>query len=171
MSELLHFRNYFWKEGKPVGKDPSDATGETFKVITDPYRKRFSVESYSAGKFVDVVYDSNLFDFRHLKSAEIEAWQRECIDGLPNRSLIRNIDERVILMEEAHFEGDLCTGCTLYSPQGIWIATQKMHLTSKGDAFNGVSLMDKLKRPVLIKEYSIEEGAFSLLLQEKWVHP
>jgi hypothetical protein len=174
LSELPHFLDYYWKNGKPVGsRIGSSKDKETFKVITDPYRKRFSVEKYAFGTFDEVIYDSSLFDFRHLKSEENAAWQRECIEELPDqtRSLIRSMDDRIILIEEAMFQGLLCEGCNILSPHGVLIATQTIKRTSKGDPFNGVIFQDRTGRPVIIKKYEIDDSVtFTELLSEQWEH-
>lgn len=165
-----HFRNYYWKDGKPIGAELSAMEGCSYRIITDPYKKRFSVERYEGESCEEVIYDSNLFDFRHLKVEETDAWQRQCIEESPEkrRSLIRNMDERVILIEEAHFQDDCCRECTIYSPHGIWIATQKIFRTSCGDSFDGVTLFDRTHRPVLTKKYAVEEDVFTTLLCEEW---
>lgn len=163
---MTHFRNYFWKQGKPVGTLPAHSNDEiSFKIITDPYRKRFSVEHYALGAFVEIVYDSSLFDFRHLKADECDAWQREYLDD--TRSLIRNMDERIILIEE----NQTPETCKILSSHKVWIATQKTMRKSDGNPFNGFILYDKTDRPILIKHYDVDEsGLFTTLLKEEWEH-
>ena len=175
MSTIPYFRNYYWNKGKPIGIEISTSNeAETFKIISDPYKKRFSIEKYVFGVFSSVIYDSNLFDFRHLDREENAAWQREVLEELPHqvRSFIRSIDDRIILIEEAFFEEDCCTFCKIFSPHGIWIATQKILYKSRGGAFDGVVLSDKTDRPILIKRYNIEAGTdkFTTLLSEEWEH-
>lgn len=174
MTDPSFYRDYFWKKGVPVGHYPVDQSApESFRVITDPYRKRISLERYLNGTFQEIVYDSNLFDFRLLKKEE-ESWQREITEetGSYIRACIRSNEERVILIEEAHFEGSLCRFCKFISPHGVLIATQKIHYKPLGDSFDGVILTDKLNRSILIKEYAqgIEPGEFGALLREIWEH-
>lgn len=162
---MTHFRNYFWKEGKPQALHPCTPDEPTsYKIISDPYRKRLSVEQYISGRFERVIYDSSLFDFRHLKSEQWDTWQREHLDE--KRALLRDINDRIILME--YFQEDTCQ---IFSPQGILIATQTEQRLSKNDPFNGVTLVDSNAKPVLIKHYDVDEaGNFTTLLKEVWEH-
>lgn len=173
-SELPLYLDYYWKNGKPVGAGfGSINDNQAFKVIRDPYGKRYSVEKYALGKFVEIVYDSSLFDFRHLKSEETSAWQRENLEELPEltRALIRSMDERIILREESYFKDGICHSCKIFSPHGVFVGTQNILRTSSGDLFNGVILHDCLNRPVVIKKYSIDESnSFTELLGEQWDH-
>lgn len=175
MNETPHYQDYFWAKGKPVGlRQVPKNSPASFRVLSDPYGKRFTIESYTQGKFQEVVYDSNLFDFRLLKKEEDNAWQREILEETPDfvRSLIRNMEERIILIEEAFFEGNVCRFCSFSSPHGIKMAKQNILLQSLGDPFNGVMLIDLLKHPILIKEYEVDEkeGEFTRLIKEKWDH-
>ena len=54
--------------GKPYGRDIIDPTvaSTSYKIVSDPYFRRFSVEKYQFLQFEKVVYDSYLLDFRHL---------------------------------------------------------------------------------------------------------
>lgn len=85
-------------------------------------------------------------------------------------SLIRNMDERIILREEAFFDGDYCHTCKFYSPHGVFIASQK--IVKKSTEFTGVKLLDILDHPILIKHYEVDpqSGEFSTLLTEIWTH-
>lgn len=175
MEEISHFLDYFWENGKPVGRQKvSSAASLSFRILTDPYRKRFSLERYFLGRFDSMIYDSNLFDFRDLKKGENSAWQRDCIEETASlsRSIIRNIEERIILIEEAHFENDICRECKLFSPHGIWIATQNILYRSLDDPFDGVMLVDTLSHPILTKIYlkDSSSGEFTTLLEEKWIN-
>ena len=173
-SQLPLYHDYYWKNGKPVGIGFGSITSEqAFKVIRDPYGKRYSIEKYALGKLVEIVYDSSLFDFRHLKSEETAAWQRETIKELPHltHALIRSMDERIILREESYFKEGLCQSCKIFSPHGVWIGTQNILRISSGDSFNGVILHDCLNHPIVIKKYAIDEfDTFTELLGEKWEH-
>lgn len=172
MTQIPHFEDYFWKDGKPCGTKKTSADAPlSYRIITDPYKKRFSVEKYSLGKCQEIIYDSNLFDFRHLKAGADAAWQRECIEETEERSLsyIRNMDERIILKEEAFFSGSFCHSCKIYSPHGILIAIQKI---VHNGSWNGVMLEDILGHPILIKHYELDpsSGEFTTLLKEVWEH-
>lgn len=159
----------------PKGIQPTDPeTDISYRIIQDPYRKRISVESYHYGKFRDIVYDSNLFDFRLLTKQEEQAWQREL---LPEResiqpSIVRSMEERILFLEEASFKGNLCRECKIYSPHGILVAIQKIYYTSLQDPFDGVILKDCLNHTVLIKKYSKDPTTqeFRELLHEQWDH-
>lgn len=169
-----HFLNYFWKKGRPVGVRPCPLeTGESYKILSDPYLKRFSVELYQTGKFTEIVYDSALFDFRLLHAEDLDSWQRNMIEESPEttRSFLRNMDDRIVLIEECHFQNNQCVGCTLFSPHGILIAEQKIFKTEFSDPYNGVVLFDRTGRPIVIKRYAIDEqGSFATLLEELWEH-
>jgi hypothetical protein len=172
---IPHFKDYCWCQGKPVGiSKTSKETAQSFKIIGDAYHKRFSVERYEMGRFASVVYDSSLFDFRLLKKADEAGWQRETIEetGTHTLSLIRNMEERVILIEKAFFENNICRLCKIYSPQSIEIASQDICFRSRGDAFDGVMLKDILGRFILIKHYALdpETQEFGTLLDEIWDH-
>src|ERR1700761_6362264 len=115
------YRDYVWMGGIPYGIEAIGAESSLcYKIPMDPYRKRISIEKYSYGKFQGVVYDSYLFDFRHLKAAEQLAWQKVIVDvGDENQvSLIRNQDDRLILQETYLFENNLCRQCRATSPHG-----------------------------------------------------
>lgn len=170
------YLDYYWSQGVPKGLHSLDkAEAVCFKVITDPYRKRFTVEKYSGPQFHSVVYDSFLFDFRMLKKKEeMEAWTRESVSETREcqRNLIRNMEERILLVEEIGFIGQHCHSCRLLSPHGIWTGTQMISKKEEGHPFNGVTLYDTLNRPVLIKKYEVDSlsGEFTQLLEEEWDH-
>lgn len=174
-----HYEEYVWKEGLPYGIRPLAAppanVSVTYKVISDPYHKRNSVEKYAFGKFESVVYDSGLFDFRSLKPALQTAWQKTTLDESNPSSRdsvcchIRNEDDRLILIEKYLFEGDLCRSCSAFSPHGPLVSFQKIFYSRLGDAYNGVCLYDSNQHPVLIKKYTVDdEGLFATLLEENW---
>lgn len=157
MESLPLFQNYYWKNGKPIPFLKGNAS-DGFKVISDPYKKRYSIEKYSQEKPPEIIYDSYLFDFRHLALQETDAWHREPLDD--SRSLIRNIDDRIIMIEEAFFEESTCTSCHFFSPHGILVAIQKIYP-------NHVILSDITGRPILEKHYETDEsGTFTSLLLE-----
>lgn len=126
-----YFKNYIWKSGTPYGIHPVDQPEKeniSYKIIMDPYRKRISIESYSKGTFTAVIYDSILLDFRKLNPQEQLAWQRETIKETAEElvSLIRNSEDRVILLEEQYFVQQRCSECRIYSPNRIHLSTHKM---------------------------------------------
>ena len=96
------FSDYFWRNGKPYGKGVIDEIqGKSYKVVSDPYFRRFSVEEYHKGKFQRIIYDSASFDFRHLSPLEQTAWHKEILSETADQvvCLIRNGDDRDILKE------------------------------------------------------------------------
>ena len=126
-----YFKNYIWKNGTPYGINPveqPEKENTSYKIIMDPYRKRISVESYCKGAFAAVIYDSILLDFRKLNPQEQLAWQRETIKETEEElvSLIRNSEDRVILIEEQYFLQQRCSECRIYSPNRIHLSTHKM---------------------------------------------
>lgn len=170
---IKHYKSYFWKDGIPRGTEPlEDIQGENYKIVMDPYRKRISLEAYQGTRFVKVIYDSALVNFRHLKPEEQASWQREVLSESESQveCLVRNQDDRVLYLETHEFEHALCRECRIFSPHGILIATQKIYYKSLGDAFNGVILFDAGLQPVMMKQYAIEDETqeFSVLLSENW---
>ncbi len=168
------FCDYFWKQGKPIGlkKNASPTALErSYKIVTDPYHKRYTVEEYHFGKFADCVYDSLFLDFRKLRPQDQIAWQREVLTESTSEtiSVLRNIEDRVLLKEWQKFEGPLCRECRLYSPHGLLLSIHHLLYTLKGDPFNGCILYDSTGRPCLIKRYQADqEGVFGELLEEQW---
>jgi hypothetical protein len=170
---IKHYQDYYWKMGKPVGRGVVDPNASTsYKIIVDPYFKRFSVEKYRTGQLDKVVYDSYLFDFRHLKPREQAAWQRETIQEDENTmtSLLRNIDDRAILIEEQTFEKGQCRSCTIKSIHGLPVSVHKMYYKALNDPFNGVVLYDLEERPIMKKTYETdpETGEFTEVISENW---
>lgn len=170
-----HFQDYYWKDGKPYGRtevvDPT-LTPFSYKIIVDPYYKRFSVEKYHYAHFDKIIYDSYLLDFRHLTLKDQTAWQREVMreEKDSSHSLLRNQDDRAILSETLIFEGEQCKECTTHSIHGIPLAVHRMYYRSHHDRFDGVILYDMEKRPVMMKMYEIDllTGEFTNLLLEEW---
>lgn len=175
MDLSLHYRDYYWKEGIPYGLGRIETPdGNSFKIVMDPYRKRISIEKYDKNlRFVSVVYDSAMLDFRHLKPpAEHMAWQKVVLEESPEKivCLIRNQDDR-LLFEETHlFEKHLCRECRVVSPHGIVLSTHNMLYTHLGDHLNGAILYDITGRPVMYKRYEADEqdGEFTTLIEEVW---
>ena len=167
-----YYSDYCWKKGKPVGiGETSLKNGEVFRIVTDPYHKRYSVEKYSKAVFHEVVYDSFLLDFRKINPQHQTAWQRELLidNNDYQKCLIRDIDDRIILFEELFFEKNRCRICNIYSPHGIFVAVQRVLLLEAGDSFNGVTLADRLGKIIMYKKYSLRnDGEFEELLEECW---
>ena len=172
---MPHFKDYKWKRGLPFGVNPcpeNSLSGKTFKVVSDPYYKRNSVEEYQDGNFVRCIYDSAIFDFRQLRQGEQPVWQKTLIKETSDTAVchIRNQDDRLVLIEEYAFVKDVCRECRASSPQGVLISVQKILLKSFDDPVNGVTLFDANHKPVMSKTYAIDESTqeFTDLLEEKW---
>lgn len=171
---MTYYKEYYWKKGKPYGKEPVDPKTSplSYRIIVDPYYKRFSVEKYLKGRFEECVYDSLLLDFRHLQKDDQQAWQREILEETLEytKGIIRNQDDRAILIETLQFEGERCRVCTIFSIHGVLLSTHRMSYTALGDPFNGVTLFDKEGRIVMQKTYEIDPltEEFTLLLSEEW---
>lgn len=170
------YRDYVWLKGVPHGREPLgteeiQSEAVSYKIVDDPYHKRYSLERYEKGHFSSVVYDSMQLDFRHLKPAEQQGWCKEvtCADEDATSCLIRNQDDRVIYLETHVFDGDVCRECHIFSPQGLLLATNRMYYRSQGDATDGVVLYDRLDKPVMYKLYETgEDGQFTELVEERW---
>ncbi len=170
------YKDYFWLKGVPKGRtalddEQSKAAEVSYKIVDDPYHKRYSVERYENGHFNSIVYDSILLDFRHLKPAEQQGWSKETTvtDESTVTCLIRNQEDRLIFLETHLFNGDVCRECTIFSPHGWLLAKSRMFYRSKDDATDGVILLDRQDRPVMYKLYEIgEDGSFTELIEEQW---
>lgn len=169
---LKHFLDYYWQEGVPKGIQHIDPQQKeiNFKIVSDPYHKWISIEKYKGLDFSEIVYDSAIFDFRWLKTANTAAWQKESEGDKEDRYLIRNHDDRLILVENYSFKNFLCHTCTTLSPHGILISTQKIQRKKEGDPKNGVALFDRNGHMVMYKLYEVDSltGEFSDLIQENW---
>lgn len=168
-----HFSHYYWKMGKPYGLEPVETKHEiSYKIVTDPYHKRYSIEKYRHGQFEKIIYDSIFLDFRHLKPIDQLAWQRECLVEHPEKSvfLLRNAEDRVVLTETQFFEGNWCRRCVVNSAHGISLSTHRMYYKAFDDPFDGVVLYDAEDQPVMMKTYEVDKatGEFTELLTEEW---
>lgn len=168
-----HYRTYYWKMGRPYGIEKIHSESPiSYKIIADPYYKRISIEKYHNGQFSKIVYDSIFLDFRHLRSPEQAAWQRVLIQEEDNqmRYLLRNQDDRSILIEIHKFQNHFCCSCAIQSTHGILISTHCMYYTALNDPFNGVILFDSENHPVMQKTYEIhaKTGEFDRLVSEEW---
>lgn len=168
-----YYLDYVWKKGLPYGvQEDTSMQGLAYKIVSDPYHKRNSIEVYIQGVFQKVVYDSALFDFRELKLGEQISWQKTIISENEQEatSQIRNQDDRLILMEKYVFENRLCRSCKAYSPHGMLISEQKIFYTKLGDPFNAAILYDANEHPIMLKKYKLDEESeeFGELLEEIW---
>ena len=169
-----YYRDYYWKNGKPCGIeliDP-DSSSHSYKIVSDPYHKRLSLEKYQFTRFEKVIYDSLLLDFRKLTPLDHLAWQREVLKEEDNQTLclLRNQDDRVVLTETLTFEQNHCRTCRTSSVHGLTLATHRMYYRWMQDPFDGVVLYDLEERPVMMKEYETDllTGEFTNLLSEEW---
>lgn len=171
---MFHFyKNYYWKNGKPYGRELTDSKAETsYKIIVDPYYKRWTVEKYSSGVFNAIIYDSSLLDFRRLKPLDQMAWEREILEQSSESMycVLRDENHRAILFERHYFEGGRAMKCEVSSIHGILLCYQKIYYKSKNDPFNGVILFDIQGFPVMKKTYEVDEETeqFMQLLTEEW---
>lgn len=168
-----YFQEYYWDNGRPRGVKSVPASEEkTFKIVVDPYYKRYTVEQYRQGKFAGIVYDSAQYDFRWLKPQEQAAWHKEVVSESEGQvtCIIRNQDDRVIASESYTFEEGLCRSCEMYYPGGMLLATQMISYTKFGAPENKVVLLDRLSHPVVIKKYEADDitGDFTDLIEEVW---
>ena len=170
---MKHYHDYGWKQGRPYGINPcKEDLPLTYAIVSDPYHKRYSIEQYKSGAFEKIVYDSALFDFRHLKIEHQIAWQKSLVSETATRAVshIRNQDGRLTVVEVYTFESERCRECRAFSPHGILLSVQKVSYVSFKDPFNGVSLYDSNEHPVMLKKYSVHKdtGEFTDILHEQW---
>jgi hypothetical protein len=169
-----HFRDYFWKAGIPHGRSPlpQPLAGVSYKIPSDPYYRQISVEKYLDGQFVQLIYDSALFNFRHLNPVHQMSWQKVLVHEEEKRAIshIYNQDDRLILIEEYQFERGVCRACAAYSPHRFLVSIQKMCYQACGDAFDGLILFDSHQHPVMWKKYALDPATkdFSQVLEEQW---
>ncbi|MDP1995258.1 MAG: hypothetical protein Q8K40_08450 [Ignavibacteria bacterium] len=168
------YLDYYWNKGKPYGvKEVDEITSPiSYKIVVDPYFKRFTVEKYEFGKFNQMIYDSILLDFRHLTTEHQIAWYRKLIneDNDQEVYLIRNHEDRAILLETITYENHLSRICQTQSAIGTNLSIHRMYYESLGDSFNGVILYDIENRPIMKKIYDFDpvQSEFTELLLEEW---
>ena len=170
------YEDYFWDEAVPMGirrleleQVPDKAL--VYKLASDPYGKWRSIEKYVHGAFDSVVYDSLLFDFRHLKPENQIAWEKEVLSECGDKSeiLIRDQNDRVVLHEEYLFDQHLCRKCHVSSAHHVPISDQKMFYTFLGDKADILILYDMAGHPIMYKQYqSLENGEYGKLVEENW---
>lgn len=148
------YRKYLWKGGKPVGCE-IDPQG-SFRLVGDPYGKRHLIEEYINGRFSRLIYDSSLFDFRHLHERNQVGWSKEWLSE--NRLLVRDRDHIPLFIEEHQFREGRPIHCLLITPHGLPFGSQKVSYTAFGDPFNGVTLFDSRGEQVLKKIYSLDDN-------------
>lgn len=169
-----HVLHYHWKKGRPKGVEPvRDASSHptTYKVVHDPYFIHITLEKYHFGKFQELIYDSQLLNFRKLNPRDQHAWSRETVQIEKNSTacVIRDVNDRILYLETHYFDGNFCTSCEVKTPHGWLISTHRMYLQKRGDPFNGVILYDRNSIPVMKKVYAVSESdEFTDLLQEEW---
>lgn len=167
-----YFLDYVWIGGKPFGIKPAEPNGIAFKIISDPYFKHITIERYTKDQFTDIVYDSALLDFRHLRRPEHAAWQKNTLTNDQGNPIaqIHNQDDRLIFIETYRFVQDLCKECYVTSPHGFLLSIHRMYYSKFGDPFDGVILFDRNDHPVMIKRYQFDEvqQQYTELLEEQW---
>lgn len=172
LSMSKYYRDYFWKDGIPYGLDPlSDPSATSYKIPMDPYRKKISIEKYEWGDFFTQVYNSELLDFRSLKVENQLAWERTALPKSEGpKSLIRDQNDRVILIEEYVFRKTRCIECRILTPHKVLIAVQNIYYKEFNEAFDGVILRDANNHQVMSKEYAMnsQTNEFGDLLKENW---
>lgn len=170
---LAHYQDYYWKSGKPCGFNRVDPllVAFSYRIVSDPYFKRFTVEKYVCNRFEKIVYDSALLDFRHLTLTDQMAWQREILQEENERmiSLLRDQNDRAILTEDLFFENNRCKTCTTFSIHGLLLSIHHMYYKDLKDPFNGTVLYDSEGKLVMRKIYEIDpsSGEFTDLLSEE----
>lgn len=165
-----YYTDYKWKNGIPYGVAPCTPLdiATTYKVISDPYYKRISIECYEHGSFSRIIYDSALFDFRLLRPNQQVAWEKKSLS--PQVSHIHNQEDRLVFIEEYTFHDKYCRRCDIKSPHGVPIAAQQMYYTALNDPFDGVVLFDINGHQVIKKCYDLDKdtGEFATLQSESW---
>jgi hypothetical protein len=110
-----NYLDYYRKLGKPQGGTDVDPSEEplSYKIIVDPFDKRFKIEKYNDHQFDQVVYDSGLLDLSSLSLGEQIASQREILreEGMVCTALLRNQDKRVVFIEVLNFDKHHSRAC------------------------------------------------------------
>lgn len=172
MSE--HFVDYCWVDGVPIGVHPVEKPikGFSYKIVSDPYKKRITIEKYHSESFFSVIYDSILLDFRQLRQLDPTAWQKVTIYESPQESktLILSQEDRILFVETCRFKDLLCYECQIHSAHGLFLSTHRMYYKRSNDPFDGVILYDNQNHPVMFKSYKFDEEIqeFTELLEEQW---
>jgi hypothetical protein len=172
------YKDYEWIDGLPrgIGKLTNEEVLQresAFKIVSDPYRKRISIEKYKNRLFETIIYDTQQLDFRSLRQeGRSSSWERETTLEKTDqiRAIIRDQDDRIILIETQYFEKGYCRECQIHSPQGSLLSIHKLYYCAFGDAFDGVILYDSQMKQVMVKKYEVDgvTGEFTSLLAEAW---
>ncbi len=159
--------DYYWKDGMPQ----AIAEGDTYRIVSDPYKKWITIEKYRGQHLVEIVYDSHLLDFRSLKPLMQIGWRKEMI--IDTRNLVKqwifNEDDRAILIEEMLYEKGYCRKCRILYPCGRLLSEHHLHYKALHDKFNGMILNDANAHPVMMRVYKeFQHGEWVELQQESW---
>ncbi len=169
--------DYVWINGVPHEKKKNLALQgkcppRSYHIVSDPYRKRILIEKYFSHVFDSLVYDSALLDFRHLRTMDEGAWEREHRLRTPMReeSWLRDPNGRLVLRENVFYQHKEPYRCELYSPHGIFLAWHAIYNKNLGYSWNGVIFFDRQNHPVFWKEYLLdaETNSFTDLIREEW---
>ncbi len=121
----MHYSDYYWDKGMPVGI--GKGLEQSYRIVHDPYYRWISIEHYLNGVYERTVYDSHLLNFRHINPVEQATWQKIPIKQSEAEviCLIRNQDDRALVLETHYFEGHRCRECHARSVHGILVSVQK----------------------------------------------
>ena len=152
----IHYLNYYWDQGIPKGTDPVDpAVPISYRITSDPYRKRITIEKYHHNQFYSIVYDSNLFDFRKLSPAIQESWERVSLSESEDQltCLIKDENDLAVCIEVHTYEKGMCTLCEYKTASNQFlIATQKLYYQKEGHPKDVGILYDMEGKIVFEKE-------------------
>lgn len=141
------------------------------KIATDAYFKRYVIERYKKGIYQETLYDSALLDFRKLDPKIQLGWQKASIQISSEKQVHRLLDleERTLLLETSFFKEGLCVLTKSHHPQGTLLCENHLFYKQFGSILNCAILLDRIGKPVVIKEYEQDScGEFSTLLYENW---
>ena len=142
------YTDYVWKEGIPKG---IAGPQPRYEIITDPYGKRYLILDQNH----QLIYDSNVIDFRHLNPRHQQGWSRDALNE--DQFLVRDRDHFPLFIEHHFFKEGLPIECKFYSLSRVLIAVQKIHYVHLGEANNSVTLCDIEGKPILKKEYVVND--------------
>ncbi|MBB64432.1 MAG: hypothetical protein CMO81_05155 [Waddliaceae bacterium] len=172
MEQNPFFSSYYWSDALPYGlnkvrQEEAEVHKHLYKIVSDPYHKHVTIESYLYGCFDRVVYDSLFLDFRHLHPQFQTAWEKQTLSS--DTVLIRDQDDRVRLIEQYRFEEEYCVYCETRSAHGFLISQQEIMHRILGASIDGLLLKDSAGFPVMFKEYSSDKaGQFIEVQNELW---
>lgn len=162
-----YFKDYYWKNLKPVGITPSNKEVATYKIVEDPYKRWQTIEKYEDGIFISLVYDSQLLDARHFDERELPSWEKILWkeDSFAIYYLYIRRDEKLACYEK--FLKDTPGICEIFSPSGTLCFTQKTYYKSDGAPFDGISLEDSMGKKVFERAFSLKGDLFEETLYSK----